>query len=323
AHLLHLVNTFKEVFKISQASLEIQASIAQTRQRQSEVLSRKQNAMARAVAFGRSQGNHRTSHLRRRRNAGELQVPIDNEDINDNDAGNDDLSSGDETKETMPEIGGVSDENEDTNDNNMEDFSSGDEKTKIGGERETQFPQESATMDEDGTGDENIPDENEYISSSGTLASSDINDECSNTQVNDNNARSSRISRLIEHLRNSDVKDEELEIHLMVVSSDEEKIPRLQEPYLCCRPCVSVKILCKYVALKSGLLAHQVELSLVQDPKINIISGEGTVDPEKDKLRVLGDEETLAELFTWNAKTCGHLVNSQRLLCRKLFRKYL
>ncbi|RDY01370.1 hypothetical protein CR513_15315, partial [Mucuna pruriens] len=74
---------------------------------------------------------------------------------------------------------------------------------------------------------------------------------------------------------------------------------------------ISKTLILYYVALKSGLLAHQVELSLVQDPKINIISGEGTVDPEKDKLRVLGDEETLDE-FTWHAMTYGHLVNSQR-----------
>ncbi|RDY01371.1 putative E3 ubiquitin-protein ligase RING1a, partial [Mucuna pruriens] len=120
---------------------EIQTSIAQTRQRQSEALSRKRSGKARAVAFSGSQGNHRSSNLRRRRNAGDLQVPIDNEDMNDNDAVKD-LSSGDETTETMPEIGGVSNDNEDTNDNEAgKDLSAGDEKTEtkteISGEGET------------------------------------------------------------------------------------------------------------------------------------------------------------------------------------------
>ncbi|TKY59239.1 putative E3 ubiquitin-protein ligase RING1a [Spatholobus suberectus] len=264
---------------------QIQDSIAQTLQRQTEASGRKRRARA------------GTSHSRRRRifeNAGELQVSNDNVDMNDNDVGKD-LSSGDEKTET------------------------GDEKSetgpKEGGEQETQFPQESATIGADGTGDEKMEtgDENtetgpkEEITSSGTLAVGK-NGHQSNTPVNGQNARSSRLSRLIDHLRNSDVKDDELEIHLLLVSLDEQRIPRLQEPYLCCRPTLSVKLLCQYVAVKAEVLADEVELCLVEEPQVNIIRGEGTVDPNKDKLRVLGDEETLAELYTRNVTSCAHLI---------------
>lgn len=69
----------------------------------------------------------------------------------------------------------------------------------------------------------------------------------------------------------------------------------------------------QYVALKTALQADEVELYLVEEPggpQEKIISGERTVDSDKDKLRVLGEQETLAELISSNL-ILGHLVNSQ------------
>lgn len=37
----------------------------------------------------------------------------------------------------------------------------------------------------------------------------------------------------------------QLDIHLMLVSFDEQRIPSLQRPYLCCRPTLSVRQLCQ------------------------------------------------------------------------------
>ncbi|XP_027347402.1 putative E3 ubiquitin-protein ligase RING1a isoform X2 [Abrus precatorius] len=271
---------------------QVQASIAQTLRRQTEALSKKRNAKATTIAFvRRSQGNYRTSHLRRRRsfvNAGELQVSNENEYVNDNDARKD-SSSGDEPTETRSRRG------------------------RRGRERETQFPHHFATADGDGTGDENIPEVTREITSpSGTLAWGK-NGHRSHTRANGKNARNSRLSKLVDHLRNSEVNDDKLEIPLMLVSLDEQRIPSLHEPYLYCKPTLSVKQLCQFVAIKTMLLADEVELCLVEEPQASIIRGKRTVEPDKDKLRVLGDQETLAELGTYHNVSCGHLLFAYKL----------
>lgn len=71
-------------------------------------------------------------------------------------------------------------------------------------------------------------------------------------------------------------------------------------------------------------MAYQVELWLVDGSQPNIIRGEMTFDLDKDRLCVLGDEETLIDLYTHNVTNCG-LVNSRRPLFRekKLLHKYL
>ena len=43
----------------------------------------------------------------------------------------------------------------------------------------------------------------------------------------------------------SSVLFSQLDIHLMLVSLDEQRIPSLQTPYLCCRPTLSVRHLCQ------------------------------------------------------------------------------
>lgn len=68
----------------------------------------------------------------------------------------------------------------------------------------------------------------------------------------------------------------------------------------------------QYVAFKTDLREGEVELSLVLKPQANIVRGERTVDPDKDNIRVLGDQETLGELLeTYKSISCGYLVNSQ------------
>lgn len=136
----------------------------------------------------RSQGNYRASHPRRRRNfrnAGDFQVSNDNEGMHDNDGGKD-LCSDDGQTETQPR------------------------RCKRGGEQETQFPQHSASTDPDGVGDEITPEVNrEIISASGTL-SWGKNGHRSHSRVNGKNAKNNRISRLVEHIRNSAANDYEV-----------------------------------------------------------------------------------------------------------------
>jgi E3 ubiquitin-protein ligase RNF1/2 len=131
----------------------------------------------------------------------------------------------------------------------------------------------------------------------------------------------------------------------MLVSFNEQSIPSLERPYLCCRSTLSVRqlrqvlflspILCfssncssshcksfnhhywkwfsclliQYVAVQTALEDDEVVLYLVKElhSKIDIstsssspLSKSNVIDPDKDKLRVLGEEETLAGLMTDN-----------------------
>lgn len=267
---------------------QFQASIAQTLQRQSEALSKKRNAKATAAAFmRRSKGNYRTSHLRRRRNirnAGDFQVSSDNNGMNDND-GEKDSSSDDGQTETQPR------------------------RCKKGAEQETQFPRRSASTDPDGIGDETPPEvHREIISASGTL-SWGKNGHRSHSRVNGKNAKNNRISKLVEHLSSLAANGYELPVFLKLVSFDEQRLPNLEESCITCKPTMSVKELCKHVANETALPANEVELLLVLKPRASIVGGESTIGPDRDNLRVLEDQETLAELLgDYENTSYGYLV---------------
>lgn len=67
----------------------------------------------------------------------------------------------------------------------------------------------------------------------------------------------------------------------------------------------------QHVANETALPADEVELWLVLKPQVSIVGGERTIDPDKDIFRVLGDQETLAELLaTYENTSRGYLVNS-------------
>lgn len=64
----------------------------------------------------------------------------------------------------------------------------------------------------------------------------------------------------------------------------------------------------QYVALQTAVQVDEVEICLVKEQQANIIRAAGSVDPCKDNLQVLREQETLAELKPDNF-SCGHLVN--------------
>lgn len=66
----------------------------------------------------------------------------------------------------------------------------------------------------------------------------------------------------------------------------------------------------QYIERNAKMLRNQVELFLIEESEANAVSGKITVDADKDKLRVLRDEETLAELYTPNVTHSARLVNS-------------
>ncbi|KAF3451449.1 hypothetical protein FNV43_RR07544 [Rhamnella rubrinervis] len=286
---------------------QIQASIAQTFRRQSEALGRKRTtAKATAAAFvRRSQGNYRNTHLRGRRNyrtAAENQGSDDNEDGNGND-GSKDSSSADERTETRPK-----------------------RCKRWGGAR---YSQPSAAAGTDG-GDENDSDaKRETLGVTMGLAGSEkrfawgkggIRSHTrygSTSGGNGKSTRNSRLSKLMDCLRNSEENADEFDIHLMLVSIDEKRIPSLQRPYLCCRPTLSVRHLCQYVALQTELQANEVGIYLVKELHANFNPSTSTSVPIskssvlecKEKLRALNEQETLAELKT-HSSTRGHLILS-------------
>jgi hypothetical protein len=79
----------------------------------------------------------------------------------------------------------------------------------------------------------------------------------------------------------------------------------------------------QYVALKTALRTDEVEICLVNEPQANVIRAERTIDPKKDNLRVLGDQETLAELIKdYHNISLGYLVNL-KVDCVWCIHKYL
>ncbi|KAL5580004.1 hypothetical protein UlMin_012446 [Ulmus minor] len=128
------------------------------------------------------------------------------------------------------------------------------------------------------------------------------------------------------HGSNNGDNGKNLNIQLMLVSSNEETIPSLQQPYLCCEPTCQlktyldfhrhVKILSmQYVALQTALLADEIELYLVKelDDQFNLSTStkvpvfKSGVLESKEKLQVLREEETLVELNTHSSAN-GYLV---------------
>ncbi|KAK9267370.1 hypothetical protein L1049_009795 [Liquidambar formosana] len=287
---------------------QIQTSIAQTFRRQSEALGRKRTtAKATAAAFvRRSQGS-----LRRRRNyrAVELQGSDDDEDVNGNDGGKDSSSADERCTEVKPKRA-----------------------KRWGGARFSQ--PSSAAASADGGGDENDSEVNRE--SMGVSAGLVGNTERlswgkggmrSHTRYgsvsggNGKNTRNSRLSKLVEYFRNLEENDDELDIHLMLVSFDEQRIPSLQRPYLCCRPTLSVRQLCQYIALQTTLQPDEVEILVVKElhSKLNSptstsipISVSSIVDPCKDELQILEAQETLGRLKAICNPSRGHLLLAYR-----------
>ncbi|GAV86395.1 zf-C3HC4_2 domain-containing protein [Cephalotus follicularis] len=285
---------------------QIQASIAQTLKRQSEALGRKRTAKATAAAFvRRSQGRFRDSHLRGRRNYrnAEFQLSDDNEDAH-----------GDESK-----------------DSSSADEHSTDARPKRckrwGGGRFAQSSSTAASADKGGDENDSEVNRESMGLSAGFVGPSERfawgkNGVRSHTRYgginggNGKGARNSRLSKLVDHLRNLEEKDDELDIHLMLVSLDEESIPSLQRSYLCCRPTLSVRHLCQYVAFQTALQADEIQICLLTELHSDLnpssfmstlASKSWIIDSCNDKLQVLKEQETLAGLMTHNFNR-GHLL---------------
>ncbi|XVF40460.1 hypothetical protein PTKIN_Ptkin01aG0115400 [Pterospermum kingtungense] len=315
---------------------QIQASIAKTLHRQSELLGRKRTVKATASAILR-RSKCRYQRRRKYKTSGP-QESDDNEDANGN--GSRDLSSADEHRtEVKPKrlkrwegrfsqpssaasAEGVGDEiDSEVNRESLGTSAAPSERLHLGaGCMRSHIPHGSLS------GDENDSEVNReslglFAALSGLSerlhwGAGGIRSHTRHGSLsggNGKNVRNSRLSKLVDCLRNLEEKDDELDIHLILVSVDEQRIPSLQRPYLCCRPTLLVRQLCQYVALQTALQAGEIEIYLVKEfysavsMSTSASTKPGLVESVRDKLQVLKEEETLGGLGMQNSSH-GHLL---------------
>ncbi|KAM1241585.1 hypothetical protein ACFX13_047826 [Malus domestica] len=289
---------------------QIQASIAKVFEQQSEALiKRRASGKDTPDSFPvRPQRNSRSSVLRRRNSrATDIQGYKDNEDDNDNDNNNmgKNLSSTDDRREVRPR-----------------------RRRRRAGFRSSQ-PTSSLANSSGGCTENDIEGKREnHGISPGVVWSSEMlvwgrGGARSHTRhgiasgCNSKNSRSSRISKLVDYLRSLEENNDELDVHLLLVPKDTSRTPKLQQPHLCCRPSLSVKHLCEYVSHQTSLRAEEVELLEVPQSFNHISDDEeldpdSVIDPIKNDLKILQEEETLAEVRANSISCRDYLIIAYR-----------
>ncbi|XP_010441907.1 PREDICTED: putative E3 ubiquitin-protein ligase RING1a [Camelina sativa] len=280
---------------------QIQASIAQISQRQSEALVKRRSLGKEAAVLMRSpriaSGSRRRRNCRNmeQQNASEAHDDDNNDDINNNGGGKD--SSSDERGTEVRQK----------------------KRRKRSTSRSTQHPSSSGANNNNGNCADN--DTEVYRDSKGISPGLVWNPEIlawgrggtrSNTRHGNNIsggsskiARNARVNKLVEYLRSSiDGPSVEVDIHLKLVSLDSNCIPDLPQPYLCCKPALLVKQLREFVALKMNLKTEEVELLLItrrgagDDATIENLPvvTSASAAASKDEMQSLEDNETLSRL---------------------------
>ncbi|KFK36014.1 ubiquitin-protein ligase rnf1 2 [Arabis alpina] len=302
---------------------QIQASIAQILQRQSEALVKRRAFGKEAAVLMRSQRLANAS--RRRRNSRNMEPNAseahdDDNDDNNNNGGAKDSSSDERGAEVRQR-----------------------KRRKRSTSRAAQHPSSSGANNNNGNcadNDTEVYRENKGISP-GLVWNAEIlawgrGGTRSNTRHGNNtpggsskSVRNARVNRLVEYLRsNVDGNSVELDIHLKLVSLDSKCIPDLPQPYLCCRPTLLVKQLREmrkffnpvqqhamisvsrmliynveqFVALQMHLKTEEVELLVTrgvgEDKKIENLPvvTSASAAASKDEMQSLEDNETLSRL---------------------------
>lgn len=281
---------------------QIQASIAQTSRRQLEALGKKRTtAKATAAVFmRRSQVNTRNLRGRRSIKSSEPQGSDNEDDADNNDEGKDSSSGDEPCTEVRPK-----------------------RHKRWGGARSFQplLPSSSA----DGGCDENEVETTKEMMgvSAGLIGNSDIltwggggmrshtrHGGLSNSAGK--SARNNRLSKLMDHLRKLPYKNDKLDIHLKLISLDEQNVPSLQHLDLCCSPTMPIVHVSQYVALEKGLQDHEIELLLVKGDhfgpntsvSLNVVGEHPepvVINPLRDELQLLEEHQTLLDIAKGSA----------------------
>ncbi|XP_027161574.1 putative E3 ubiquitin-protein ligase RING1a isoform X2 [Coffea eugenioides] len=282
---------------------QIQASIAQTFRRQTEALGRKRSARA---AARRSHGSYRNVRGRRNLRTSEHQGSDEDDDANGIYGGKDSSSADERSPEVKPK-----------------------RQKRWGGAR---FSQSSAAANSDAGYDENDSEVNRELlgASAGLIGGTEIlawgkGGMRSHTRHggfsggNGKFARNSRLSKLMDSLRCSDVKNEELDVSLELVAMDKEEIPNLQRPYLSCKPTLSVRHLCQYVALQTSMQAEEIEIWWKRELKKGFPSKHNNEAPsasafldQSENTERLEEHQTLGDIRTIYSSSQCNLVLAYR-----------
>lgn len=261
---------------------QIQASIAQTSRRQLEALGKKRaTAKATATAFmRRSQSNPRNLRGRKRQKSTEPQLS-ENELDGDNDNGGKYSSSSDEPstevklKRYKRWSGGQS-----SGGNGIGDGNEGDGIRKIGLSVGFGGSPEILAWGRGGM--------RSHTRHGG--------------QSSGKSGRNSQVSKLVDHLQKLPRNEDELEIHLKLISLDEQNTPNLQNLHICCKPTMSITNVCQYVAAENNLQANEMELLVVKGDHSEHDLSPHEIQPLEEH-QILSD---LAKSSTQNNLTIGY-----------------
>ncbi|KAH0910043.1 hypothetical protein HID58_033364 [Brassica napus] len=285
---------------------QIQASIAEVSQRQSE-------ALVKRKSFGKEASVSTRPQRRRRRNCRNMEqntVEEANEDDNNDDNNGKDSSSEERGAEVRLR-----------------------KRRKRSTSRSTLNPSSSGANNNNGNcaendADMNLRDNNSKGISPGLVWNPEIlawgrGGTRSHTRHGNNatggsskSVRNARVNRLVECLRSSVDGNSIEDIHLKLVSVDTNCVPELPQAYLCCRPTLPVKQLREFVALQLHLKTEEVELLVTRElgggdkaiENLPVVASD-SASASKEEMQSLEDNETLSRL-----KVEQHLVASPLII---------
>ncbi|KAM0952177.1 putative transcription factor C2H2 family [Dioscorea sansibarensis] len=283
----------------------IQASIAETSRRQSEALGKKRSMAKPTTAVFTRRSSYRNAHgqnsyLRGRRRSNRDTSfggsDDDEEDVNGNDGGKDSTSA----EEHSPDLRSkrckrwVTPHSSPARTSANTDVGSEDNEDPEGSRINLgTSPLRAGTREILAWGKGGTRSQNRHGSAGGS---------------NGRFVKGGRMSKMVEFLRNVNEKDNEFDLHLTLLPLDESLVPHLERPYICCRPTLSIRHLCHFIALQISTQAEEVEISIKKP-----VNGGSTASNASEEFQVITAQETLAGLHNSFSSHHGDLVLSYRL----------
>ncbi|XP_071714673.1 putative E3 ubiquitin-protein ligase RING1a isoform X2 [Rutidosis leptorrhynchoides] len=134
------------------------------------------------------------------------------------------------------------------------------------------------------------------------------------------NTSSSQLPKLIDHLQKLPQNDDDkLNFNLKLLSLDEQNIPNLQQPYICCKSTMSTFNIREYVAHMNDLEANKIELLLVKGDRNEVdnsvsssLQPEPVVNPQTVDLQLLEDHQILLDIAKTSCRNHLTMVYRER-----------
>ncbi|XP_057478657.1 putative E3 ubiquitin-protein ligase RING1a isoform X1 [Actinidia eriantha] len=273
---------------------QIQASIAQILQRQSEALvtRAKRGKDTASACTARLPRNDVSAYSRRRRRNNRGTGSDDNEDANNHD-GDKDSSSTDERGTEIKQ-----------------------RRYKRRGGAQSSQPSPSVANSDGGAIENDLEASRE---NRGTASGPVRNPEMlawGGGGARSKSVRNTRIMKLTKYLENLKENDDKLDVYLMLIPLDKQRMPSLQRLYYCFPPRFSVECLKEYVAHEIQLRTEDIEIILVK--KLSSTDGlqsilEPSTSIDNNVVQILEGPETLAELGANCSSNRKHLILAYRL----------